>query len=90
MIIDIHTHLGDVLYPNGGELIDQKNVRGKIFFDVISLSETLLYTGISDAMDQWRYKKIYILVTRASRARHATATLENRIFYENAALLLGI
>jgi predicted TIM-barrel fold metal-dependent hydrolase len=77
MIIDIHTHLGDILYPNGGELIDQKNVRKKIFFDVISLSEFLLHTGISDAMDQWLYKKIYTLVTRASRARNATATLEN-------------
>jgi len=77
MIIDIHTHLGDILYPNGGKLIDQKNIRKKIFFDVISLSETLLHTGISDAMDQLLYKKIYTLVTRASRARNATATLEN-------------
>jgi predicted TIM-barrel fold metal-dependent hydrolase len=77
MIIDIHTHLGDILYPNGGKLIDQKNVRKKIFFDVISLSEFLLHTGISDAMDQWLYKKVYTLVTRASRARNATATLEN-------------
>lgn len=90
MIIDIHTHLGDILYPNGGKLIDQKNVRKKIFFDVISLSESLLHTGISDAMDQWLYKKMYSLVTRASRARNATATLEKRVFYENAASLLGI
>jgi uncharacterized protein len=77
MIIDIHTHLGDILYPDGGRLIDQKNVRKEIFFDVISLSEFLSHTGISDAMDQWLYKKIYTLVTRASRARNATATLEN-------------
>ena len=77
MIIDIHTHLGDILYPDGGRLIDQKNIRKKIFFDVISLSEFLSHTGISDAMDQWLYKKIYTLVTRASRARNATATLEN-------------
>jgi len=26
MIIDIHTHLSDILNPNGGQLIDQKNV----------------------------------------------------------------
>jgi hypothetical protein len=77
MIIDIHTHLGDILYPDGGKLIDQKNIRKKIFFDIISLSEFLLHTGISDAMDQWLYKKVYTLVTRASRARNATATLEN-------------
>ena len=77
MIIDIHTHLGDILYPNGGKLIDRKNVQKKLFFDIISLSEFLKHTGISDRMDQWLYKKVYALVTRASRARNATATLEN-------------
>lgn len=77
MIIDIHTHLGDILYPNGGRLIDQKNVQKKIFFDIISLSENVSHTGISDTIDKWLYKKIYTLVTRASRARNATATLEN-------------
>jgi len=77
MIIDIHTHLGDILYPNGGELIDQKNVRKKIFYDIISQSEFLLHNGISDTIDQWLYKKVYTQVTRASRARNATATLEN-------------
>lgn len=77
MIIDIHTHLGDILYPDGGKLIDQKNIRKKIFFDIISLSEFLLHNGISEKIDQWMYKKIYSMVTRASRARNATATLEN-------------
>ncbi len=77
MIIDIHTHLGDILYLNGGQLIDQKRVEKKIFFDIISLSEFMLHTGISDTIDQWLYKKVYTLVTRASRARNATATLEN-------------
>jgi uncharacterized protein len=33
MIIDIHTHLGDILYPNGGDLIDKKGVRKKIFYE---------------------------------------------------------
>lgn len=77
MIIDIHTHLGDILYPNGGQLIDQKNVEKKIFFDIISLSEFMLHSGISDKIDQWLYMRTYPLVTRASRARNATATLEN-------------
>ncbi|MBC2717343.1 MAG: amidohydrolase family protein [Desulfobacteraceae bacterium] len=77
MIIDIHTHLGDILYPNGGKLIDKRNVRKKIFYDIVSQSEFLLHNGISDAVDQWLYKKMYTLVTRASRARNATATLEN-------------
>jgi len=77
MIIDIHTHLGDILYPNGGKLIDQKNVRKKIFYDIISQSELMLHNGISDTLDKWLYKKVYNLATRASRARNATATLEN-------------
>lgn len=77
MIIDIHSHLGDILYPNGGRLIDQKNVRKTLFFDAISFSELLLHNGISSFLDKWLYGKIYDLVTRASRARNATATLEN-------------
>ena len=27
MIIDIHSHLGDILYPNGGQLIFKQGVR---------------------------------------------------------------
>ena len=77
MIIDIHTHLGDILNPNGGQLIDQKNVRKKIFFDMISFSELLLHNALSDAFDRWLYQKVYNMVTRSSIARNATATLEN-------------
>ena len=77
MIIDIHTHLGDILNPDGGRLIDQKNVRKKIFFDMISFSELLLHNALSDAFDRWLYHKVYNLVTRSSIARNATATLEN-------------
>ena len=77
MIIDIHTHLGDILNANGGQLIDQKNVRKKIFFDMISFSERLLHNALSDAFDRWLYHKVYHLVTRASIARNATATIEN-------------
>lgn len=77
MIIDIHTHLGDILYPDGGKLIDRKNIEKKIFLDIISFSELLLHNGVSDKIDGWLYKKTYSLVTRASRARNATATLEN-------------
>lgn len=77
MIIDIHTHLGDILYPDGGKLIDRKNVRKKFFYDIISQSEFMLHTGISEGIDRWLYRKLYDLVTKASRARNATATLEN-------------
>jgi hypothetical protein len=77
MIIDIHTHLGDILYSNGGELIDKTGVRKKIFYDVISHSELMLHSGFPKAIEEWLYYKLYPLVTRASRARNATATLEN-------------
>jgi hypothetical protein len=77
MIIDIHTHLGDILNANGGQLIDQKNVRKKIFFDMISFSERLLHNALSDAFDRWLYHKVYHLVTRSSIARNATASLEH-------------
>jgi hypothetical protein len=77
MIIDIHTHLGDILYPNGGELIDKTGVRKKIFYDIISHSELMLHSGFPKAIEEWLYYKLYPLVTRASRARNATATLEN-------------
>lgn len=77
MIIDIHTHLGDILYPDGGELIYKKNVRKRIFFDITSVSEFLLHNAICDAFDRWLYHRLYALATRSSRARNATATLEN-------------
>jgi len=76
-IIDVHTHLGDILYPSGGRLIDHKGVRKKIFYDVISHSELLNHLKISQWVDDWLYRRIYTLVTKASRARNATATLEN-------------
>lgn len=77
MIIDIHTHLGDILYPNGGDLIDKTGVKKKIVYDIISHSEMMLHSGFPMAIEEWLYYKLYSLVTRASRARNATATLEN-------------
>ncbi len=76
-IIDIHSHLGDILHPDGGLLIGQKGVRKKIFYDVISHSELLLHSGFPKGTEEWFYRKLYSLVTLASRARNATATLEN-------------
>jgi len=77
MIIDIHTHLGDILNSRGGGLIGRKGVRKKIFYDVISHSELMLHSGFPEFIEQWLYKRLYPLVTRASRARNAAATLEN-------------
>jgi uncharacterized protein len=77
MIIDIHTHLGDILNPGGGNLIYQENIRKQIGFDMISFSEFLLHSGATRRFDAWLYEKTYNLVTRASIARNATATLSN-------------
>ena len=77
MIIDIHTHLGDILNPGGGRLIFQENVRKQIGFDMISFSEFLHHSGVTRRFDAWLYEKTYNMVTRASIARNATATLSN-------------
>jgi uncharacterized protein len=85
MIIDIHTHLGDILNPGGGNLIDQKGVQKKRIYDVVTQSELLCHRSISDSFDDWLYDKLYARITKASRARNATATLENMRLSMNAA-----
>jgi len=77
MIIDIHTHLGDILHVNGGDLIYKTGVQKKIGYDVVSQSEFFCHKGFSESVDRWVYNKISSLVAKASRARNATATLEN-------------
>ena len=78
MIIDIHTHLGDILYPGGGDLIWQKGIRKKIFYDIISHSELMLHKSAPFFfLEKWIYNASAYLITTAERARNATATLEN-------------
>ncbi len=77
MIIDIHSHIGDILYPNGGDLIYRKSVKKRLFFDIISLSESGLHAGVPGISDEWLYRFTFNGITKASRARNATATLEN-------------
>ena len=76
MIIDMHAHLGDILNPGGGELIWKTGIRKKILYDAISHSERMLHI-CPPFMDKWLYRVLYSLVTAASGARNATATLEN-------------
>jgi predicted TIM-barrel fold metal-dependent hydrolase len=75
MIIDVHSHLGDILNHNGGALIDQTGVKKKRMFDPISLSEMILHRefGFGDFF----YRLLGGQVTRAERERNFTATLEN-------------
>lgn len=76
-IIDVHTHLGDILNPNGGGLIGKTGVSKQILFDIVSISERLGHAKVCKTWDDWLYRSVYSLVTKASRARNATATLEN-------------
>jgi predicted TIM-barrel fold metal-dependent hydrolase len=38
-IIDMHSHLGDICYPNGGALIEKKGIKKKRMLDLSSVSE---------------------------------------------------
>jgi predicted TIM-barrel fold metal-dependent hydrolase len=70
-IIDIHSHLGDNLYHNGGAIIEKKGVKKKIMFDPISISEFGLHRlkGLEGILFKW--------IKNASRERIKTATREN-------------
>jgi len=76
MIIDIHCHLGDILYPDGGRLIFDRGVRKAGGFDIISMSEASLHNTMGGTLALVD-KFMSGLVTRAERKRNATATLEN-------------
>jgi predicted TIM-barrel fold metal-dependent hydrolase len=73
MIIDCHGHLGNILYPGGGELIFKKGVKKRFGIDIAAFSEFRLHAAMSDAVLGLLHKQI----TRGQRARNETATLEN-------------
>ncbi len=73
MIIDSHGHLGNILYPGGGELIFRKGVKKRFVVDIVTLAEWQLYRGIPSIL----YKLLLDPFTRVERARNETATLEN-------------
>jgi predicted TIM-barrel fold metal-dependent hydrolase len=75
-IIDAHTHLGDILEPDGGSLIGQTGVEKAPIFDLVTLAERRLHRdplGLGGVL----YALMRRWVTRAERARNRTATLEN-------------
>ncbi|MCG8688724.1 MAG: amidohydrolase [Desulfobacterales bacterium] len=79
-IIDVHTHLGDILNPDGGDLIWQKGIKKRIGYDIISHSELQLYKSAPlFSIEKWIYNQFSLLVTKAEIDRNATATLENMI-----------
>ena len=76
MIIDMHTHLGDILYLGGGELIFKKGVKKKVHLDLVSLSEAMLFK--TNAVMEWLMDNLLEdQITEACRSRNKTATLEN-------------
>ncbi len=79
MIIDIHSHLGDILNPKGGELINKKGIKKQPVKDVIDLFEkdsfrNLEELEIFDGLDE---DEVTIMITKSAQARNLTATLEN-------------
>ena len=75
MIIDVHSHLGDILYPNGRDLIYKKNVVMQKIYDPQGNNEKLLMRSLGTG--KYIYFMIEKLATRGQRARNLTATLEN-------------
>ncbi|MCP3982815.1 MAG: amidohydrolase [bacterium] len=75
-IIDAHGHLGDILYPGGGELIGRLGVEMADVFDPASLAERQLHRDPLH-LGKLAYRLFARQITRGERARNATATLEN-------------
>ncbi|MDP2862805.1 MAG: amidohydrolase family protein [Desulfobacterales bacterium] len=75
MIIDIHSHLGNILYPNGGDLIWKKGVKMEKIHDPQGDNEKLLMRTFG--LGKYFYKLLEKQTTRGQRARNAIATLEN-------------
>jgi hypothetical protein len=75
-ILDVHGHLGNILEAGGGALIGKHGVVKRRVIDPVSLSERGLHAG-PPALGKLLYRLGRRWVTRAERARNATATLEN-------------
>ncbi|MBI4763991.1 MAG: amidohydrolase family protein [Deltaproteobacteria bacterium] len=77
MIFDIHSHIGDILYPNGGELISEIGVPRHSKKDLISYAEHKLFRLGKMDMPQGDEAAIMDIIAQGSRERVFTATLEN-------------
>jgi len=88
-IIDAHCHLGDVLYPYGGEFIEKRGVKKRFIFDIVSLSEFTLhkYAYAGDVNAGW----LNDLNVKSARERNFIATRENyRASLDKAGVSAGI
>lgn len=75
-IVDVHSHLGDILYPKGGALIGKTGIRPKKVWDPVVMSERNLHRGYGP-LDPLLYKLIGRWLTIAEREKNFAATLEN-------------
>jgi uncharacterized protein len=76
MIIDIHSHLGDILHPNGGDVIFREGIPEFTGTDTIAFAAENLYRipeELADISDDERLR----LLGESSQIRSATASLEN-------------
>ena len=74
-VIDAHSHIGDILYPDGGRIIEQKGARKKLIFDPITISQMGLNRDFG--MGNLPYRIFLHWVIRAEQERNFTATREN-------------
>ncbi len=74
-IIDAHSHVGDILYPDGGRIIEHKGIRKKLIFDPISIWQMSLNRNYG--MGTLPYRLFLRWIIRAEQERNFTATREN-------------
>ena len=82
-IIDIHTHLGDILYPCGGQVINKPGLPDRNLFDTGFKLRNLLDAGFYAAIIHYRHKGkqppqlIREWGTYSNRQRNFAASVEN-------------
>ena len=72
MIIDAHSHLRDILYPGGSDLIYRTNVQMENVFDPQGINEKLLMRHFG--IGKFTYRLGHRVATKAMQARNRTAT----------------
>ena len=82
-IIDVHTHLGDILYPCGGQVINQSGLPDRNLFDTGFKLRNLFDAGFYAALIQYRHNGrqppqiIREWGTYSNRERNGVASVEN-------------
>ncbi len=75
MIVDVHTHLGDVLWPGGGAIIREKGLDKRSILDPVTMLEG---TGYRETFfGEFLRALLANWATVAEQKRSASATLEN-------------